>query len=108
MMKGKVYKTVIKLALALSKGQEKELEVAELKMLRYSLGVTKLEKIRSEYIRGTAHVRRFRDKQREGRLRWYGHIMRRDGEYIGKKIAKDGATWTKKKGKTKEKICGCC
>ena len=44
MTKGKIYKTVIKLALvyslemvALSKGQEKELEVAELKMLRYSL-----------------------------------------------------------------------
>ena len=81
-MKGKVYKTVIKAVLvysletvALSKGQENELEVTELKMLRYSLGVTKLDKIRSECIRGTAHVRRLRDKLREGRLRWYGHTM---------------------------------
>ena len=68
------------------KGQEKELEVTELKILRYSLGVTKLDKIRSEYIRGMAHVRRFRDKLREGRLTWYGHMMRREEEYIGRRM----------------------
>ena len=30
---------------------EAEVEVAELKMLRFSLGVTKMDKIRNEYIR---------------------------------------------------------
>ena len=44
---------------ALTKRQEAELEVAELKMLRFSLGVTKMEKNRNEYIRGTAQVGRF-------------------------------------------------
>ena len=33
--------------------QEAELEVEELKMLRFSLGVTRMKKIRNEYIRGT-------------------------------------------------------
>ena len=78
MMKGKVYKTVMKPALVysletvvLSKGQEKELEVAELKMLRYSLGVTKLDKIKSEYIRGMAHVTRLRQaERRETKMVW--------------------------------------
>ena len=32
------------------------MEVAELKMLRFSLGVTRMDKIRNEYIRGTAQV----------------------------------------------------
>ena len=39
---------------ALTKRQEAEMEVAELKMLRFTLGVTKMDKIRNEYIRGTA------------------------------------------------------
>ena len=70
-MKGKVYKTVVRPAMlygleavALTKRQEVELEVAELKMLRFSLGVTRMDRIRNEYIRGTAQVGRFGDKVR--------------------------------------------
>ncbi|KAK3510965.1 hypothetical protein QTP70_027797 [Hemibagrus guttatus] len=66
------------------KRQESELEVAELKMLRFSLGVTRLDGIRNEYIRGTAHVGRLDDKVREARLRWFGHVQRREREYIGR------------------------
>ena len=45
------------------------MEVAELKMLRFSLGVTRMDKIRNEYIRGTAQVGKFGEKTREARLR---------------------------------------
>ena len=34
-----------------------ELEVVETKMFRFSLGVARLDKIKNEFIRGTAHVR---------------------------------------------------
>ena len=37
-------------------------------------------------IRGTAHVRGFEDKVRETRLRWFGHVQRRDREYIGRRM----------------------
>ena len=47
---------------ALTKRQEAEMEVAELKMLRFSLGVTRMDKIRNEYIRGTAQVEKFGEK----------------------------------------------
>ena len=59
--------------MALKKRQEAELEVAELKMLRlgFSLGVTRMDKIRNEYIRGTEQVGRFGKKIREARLRWF-------------------------------------
>ncbi|KAK3521037.1 hypothetical protein QTP86_003681 [Hemibagrus guttatus] len=63
---------------SLRKRQESELEVAELKMLRFSLGVTRLDRIRNESIRGTAHVGRLGDKVRETRLRWFGHVQRRE------------------------------
>ncbi|KAK3544146.1 hypothetical protein QTP86_002967 [Hemibagrus guttatus] len=84
-IKGKVYRTVGRPAMlygletvSLRKRQESELEVAELKMLRFSLGVTRLDRIRNEYIRGTAHVGRLGDKVREARLRWFGHVQRRE------------------------------
>ena len=62
-VKGKVYKTVIRPAMiygaetwAVKKAQEKELDVAEMRMLRYMSGVTNLERIRNERIRGTTKV----------------------------------------------------
>ncbi|KAK3513982.1 hypothetical protein QTP70_000824 [Hemibagrus guttatus] len=87
-IKGKVYRTVVRPAMlygletvSLRKRQESELEVAELKMLRFSLGVTRLDRIRNEYIRGTAHVGRLGDKVREARLRWFGHVQRRQNAH---------------------------
>ncbi|KAK3572920.1 hypothetical protein QTP86_010565 [Hemibagrus guttatus] len=87
-IKGKVYRTVVRPAMlygletvSLRKRQESELEVAELKMLRFSLGVTRLDRIRNEYIRGTAHVGHLGDKVREARLRWFGHVQRRESQF---------------------------
>lgn len=92
-LKGKVYKTVMRAAMlfgletvALRKRQEAELEVAKMKMVRFSLGVTRMERIRTEDIRGTGHVRCFGDKVRGARLRWFGHVQRRDSEYIGRRM----------------------
>ncbi|KAK3532754.1 hypothetical protein QTP86_028122 [Hemibagrus guttatus] len=92
-IKGRVYRTVVRPAMlygletvSLRKRQESELEVAELKMLRFSLRVTRLDRIRNEYIRGTAHVGCLGDKVREARLRWFGHVQRRESEYIGRRM----------------------
>ena len=76
---------------SLTKKQEVELAVAELKMLRFSLGVTRMDKIKNEFIRGTAQVRQIGDKVREARLRWYGHMQRWKAEYIGKRMVVLGA-----------------
>ncbi|KAK3569817.1 hypothetical protein QTP86_005850 [Hemibagrus guttatus] len=96
-IKGKVYRTVVRPAMlydletvSLRKRQESELEVAELKMLRFALGVTRLDRIRNEYIRGTAHVGHLGDKVREARLRWFGHVQRRETE-LREIIVRQGA-----------------
>ena len=52
--------------------------MAGLKMLRFSLGVTTMDKIRNEYNRGAAQVGRFGAKTREARLTWFGHVRRKD------------------------------
>ena len=62
------------------------MEFAEMKMLRFAMGVIRKDKIRNEHIRGTVKVERLGMKMREGRLRWYGHVIRRDQEYEGRKI----------------------
>ena len=66
--------------------QEAEMEVGELKMLLFSLGLTRMDKIRNEYIRGTAQVGKFGEKTREARLRWHGHLRRKDDGYIGRRM----------------------
>ena len=94
-VKGKAYSSVIRSIIvygletvAVIKKQVKEMEVAETKMLRFAMGVTRKDKIRNEYIRSTVNLERLGIKMREGRLRWYGHVMRRDREYVGRKMMK--------------------
>ena len=55
-------------------------------MLRFSLGVTRVDKVRNECIGGTARVGRFGEKTREAGLWWYGHVRRRGGWYIGRGV----------------------
>ena len=84
-VKGKVYSSVVRPAMvyrletvADTKKQVEEMEVAEMKMLRFAMGVTRKDKIRNEHIRSTVKVERLGMKMREGRLRWYRHVMRRN------------------------------
>ncbi|XP_047984026.1 uncharacterized protein LOC125224642 [Leguminivora glycinivorella] len=54
-----------------------------MKMLRWMCGVTRLDRIRNEYVRGSLGVRDIADKMQESRLRWYGHVGRRPPDYVG-------------------------
>ena len=56
--------------------------MTELQMLIFSLGVTRMDRIRHEDIRGKAQVTHFGDKVMEARLRYFGHVQRRVSEYI--------------------------
>ena len=48
--------------------------------------MTKKDNIRNEYIRVTIKVERLGIKMREGTLRWYGNVIRRDQEYVGRSV----------------------
>ncbi|XP_047995668.1 uncharacterized protein LOC125233640 [Leguminivora glycinivorella] len=56
-----------------------------MKMLRWSGGVTRLDRVRNEYVRGSFRVAPIPEKLTENRLRWFGHVMRRDDEYVVKR-----------------------
>ena len=110
-VKEKVYSLMVKPAMvygletvAVTKKQVKEMEVAEMKMLRFAMGVTRKDKIGNEYIRGTVKVERLEMKMRERRLRWYGHVMRRYQEYVGRKMMEMELPGKKKKRRPKRRF----
>ena len=49
-------------------------------------GVTKLDRIRNERIRGTTKVGEISKKVQESRLKCCGHTLRREDEYVGKRV----------------------
>ena len=108
-VKGNVYSLVVRPAMvygletvAVTKKQVEEMEVAEMKMLRFSMGVTRKYKIRNEHIRSTVRVERLGMKMREGRLMCYGHVMRRDQEYVGRKMMEMELPGKRKRGRPKK------
>ena len=110
-VKGKLYNVAMTpamlyglLTVALKKRQEAEMEVAELKKLRFSLGVTIMDKIRNEYTRWTAQVGKFGEKTREARLGWYGHLRRKDDGYIGRWMLRMELPGKRKRGRPKRRF----
>ena len=62
------------------------MEVAEMKMLRFSLGKTRLDHVENAVIRGKVKVGGLVGKIRESRLRWFGLVERREDSYVGRRV----------------------
>ncbi|OIT33527.1 hypothetical protein A4A49_14946 [Nicotiana attenuata] len=84
LLKGKFYKAVVRPAMMY--GAEcwpvknlhiQKMRVAEMRMLRWMCGNTRMDKIRNVDIREKVLVAPIDDKMREARLRWFGHVQRR-------------------------------
>ena len=56
------------------KEQEKKLDGAEMRMLRWMSGVSKLDRIRNERIRETVKMGEIFKKVHESRMKCYGHV----------------------------------
>ena len=83
-LKGKVYRMVVRPAVLygsecwpLKKTQAQRLMVAEMRMIRWMCGFTRLDRIRNGVIRSLTEVAPIEEKMRELRLRWFGHVKRR-------------------------------
>ena len=107
-LKGKLYRTVVRPVLmygsetwAIKKADEDKLNAAEMKVLRWSIGKTRLDKVRNTETRDRLKVRCVSEKIQGARLRWAGHIERRDDEYCGKAVRRMQASGTRPKGRPK-------
>ena len=102
-LKSKLYKTVVRQAMvygsecwALRKQEEQRLHTTEMKMLRWSQGKTRKDRINNETIRGNAKVAPINSVLAQKRLSWYGHVMRRD---ITKSTLRTTVTGTRPRGR---------
>ena len=58
----------------------------EMMMLRGIIGVPRRELMRNEEIRRILHVSSIYDVMRSGCLRWFGHVHRRDANYVTRRV----------------------
>ena len=49
-------------------------------MIRWTSGVTKLDRSRNDRIRGTTKVDKYPKSAGKYKLKWYGHVLRREEE----------------------------
>ena len=61
------------------------------------------DKVRNEYIWGTAKIRRIGEKLRGERLRWFGHVKRREESYIGRRMMKIEIPGKRTRGKPRRR-----
>ncbi|PHT45379.1 hypothetical protein CQW23_14537 [Capsicum baccatum] len=67
--------------------------VTEMRILRWMCGLTRGDRVRNEIIQKKVGVASVEDKMWEGRLRWFGHVMKRGADapiYRYERLALDG------------------
>ena len=84
----------------------KKLEVTEIKMCRWACGHTLRDHVRNDDIRKKLKVENITERGRKARLRWFGHVKRRDQEYVGRKTMVPPGR--RKKRKTEAEMDGLC
>ena len=84
-----------------------------MRMLRWILGLTLRDRKRNDDIRLILGVECITDKVREARLRWYGHIQRREEDDCVKRILEANVGGQRSRGRQAQhggpaaQRCGC-
>ena len=66
-----------------------------------------MDKIRNEYVRGSARVEGVRQKLEEGRLRWYGHVQRREPQDLVRRVMELEIGDARRRGRPKKRWKDC-
>ena len=113
-LKAQVYKTMVKPVIlygaetwAVKEGHVKKLEVVEMRCLRAIRGVTRRERMRNEDIRQELKVAELKEKIRECRLRWYGHVKRMEENEFVRWSAERREPGTRRRGRPRKRWIGC-
>ncbi|XP_068210295.1 uncharacterized protein [Palaemon carinicauda] len=113
-LKRKVHKAVVRPAMMygaetwpMKKIFEKKMNVAEMRMLRWMAGITRLDKVRNDLARGTTEVTEVSKKIQEKRLHRFRLVMRRDQEYVWRKMLDMGVQGRKRRGRPKRRGMEC-
>ena len=104
-LKNKIYKTIVKPAMiygsecwAVKKNDTQKLHTTEMRMLRWARCKTNKDHIKNEDIWREANVEPMTTFLRKKRLRWYGHVLRNEGEDTTKNMLIMQVQWQRRRG----------
>jgi hypothetical protein len=113
-LKAQVYKTMVRPVIlygaetwAIKEEHVKKLEVAEMRCLRAIRGVTRRERMRNIDIRQELKVTELREKIRESRLRWYGHVKRMEAKELVRWAMERKEPGTRSRGRPRKRWMDC-
>ena len=66
-------------------------------------GSDRKDKIRNEYVRKTVKIAKLGDKLWNARLCWYGHVKRREKDYVGKRMMEMVVPGRRKRGRPRRR-----
>jgi hypothetical protein len=72
-------------------------------MLRWMCGVTRMDRVRNEYIRGSFKVAPGTEKMRSNKLDWYGHVMWRDESHTTTRVMSMNVDGHPRRGRPKKR-----
>ena len=78
-------------------------ELYTVPLLRWMRGVTKVDWLWDERIRGIAKVGEISKKVQERSLNWYGHVLGIEEECVGKRVMVIEVPWKRRRGSPKRK-----
>ena len=83
------------------------MDVAEMKMLRWACGHSRLDHIENEEIRSRVGVTEVHKKIQEKRLQWYGHVQRREKDHVTRKTLEMELEGRRARGRPKRRWMDC-
>jgi len=109
-LKGMFYKNIVRQAMlfvpeyrAVNKKIEQRMSAVDMRMLRWMSGKTTKDRVRNKYIEESIRVASFMDKMRENKLRWFGHVMRREDSGAVRTVMELSVKGRIKRGRPKKK-----
>ncbi|XP_047480159.1 uncharacterized protein LOC125032818 [Penaeus chinensis] len=109
-LKVKLYSTIRRPVLlygaevwTMGKKEERILEATEMRTLRRIKGVTLRERERSADIRRELEVSDINEKVKKIRMRWYGHVKKREGGHLAKVAMESIAPGRRPRGRPKKR-----
>ena len=113
-VKGNIHKAIVQPAMMcgmetvpVTRSHVKKLEVTEMKTCRWTCGHTLRDHVRNDDIRKKLKVENITERCRKARLRWFGHVKRRDQEYVGRKTMEMVPSGRRKRGRPKQRWMDC-
>ena len=81
---------------------KRKFATTEMRMLRGILGVSRREHMRNEDIRRILHVSPIDEVMRVGRLRWFGHVQRREANNVTSRVMNLAIPGARRRGRPKK------